>query len=206
MAACVSAEFTVNSMYMWQGETHCGAYINTLLTPYSTPLPTDLINQLSIYRVAVRTRLVNGHFLLRSQGDSTRQRHGDGCRVPVSHHLFINLKSFTYNSISEDADVFFFLYDTREAKQIRYTEASQWAHKSPEWSVKGKEMQRQTHTHTHTHTHTSKHYLCSADWRKLSVVNSELTSFAVRSSWWNWTKMADQRIQRRWIVSVPSSR
>uniref|UniRef100_A0A671Y5L0 Dedicator of cytokinesis 3 n=1 Tax=Sparus aurata TaxID=8175 RepID=A0A671Y5L0_SPAAU len=51
-------------------------------------------------------------------GDSTRQRHGDGCRVPVSHHLFINLKSFTYNSISEDADVFFFLYDTREAKQI----------------------------------------------------------------------------------------
>uniref|UniRef100_A0AAQ4QWB1 Dedicator of cytokinesis 3 n=1 Tax=Gasterosteus aculeatus aculeatus TaxID=481459 RepID=A0AAQ4QWB1_GASAC len=45
-------------------------------------------------------------------------RHGDGCRVPVSHHLFINLKSFTYNSISEDADVFFSLYDTREAKQI----------------------------------------------------------------------------------------
>uniref|UniRef100_A0A7N6B6K4 Dedicator of cytokinesis 3 n=1 Tax=Anabas testudineus TaxID=64144 RepID=A0A7N6B6K4_ANATE len=47
-----------------------------------------------------------------------KQRHGDGCRVPVSHHLFINLKSFTYNSISEDADVFFSLYDTREAKQI----------------------------------------------------------------------------------------
>uniref|UniRef100_A0AAX7U4H5 Dedicator of cytokinesis 3 n=1 Tax=Astatotilapia calliptera TaxID=8154 RepID=A0AAX7U4H5_ASTCA len=45
-------------------------------------------------------------------------RHGDGCRVPVSHHLFINLKSFTYNSISEDADVFFSLYDSREAKQI----------------------------------------------------------------------------------------
>lgn len=38
----------------------------------------------------------------------------------MSHHLFINLKSFTYNSISEDADVFFSLYDTREAKQIRY--------------------------------------------------------------------------------------
>ncbi|CAG11288.1 unnamed protein product [Tetraodon nigroviridis] len=53
-----------------------------------------------------------------NQSDSTRQRHGDGCRAPVSHHLFINLKSFTYNSISEDADVFFFLYDTREAKQI----------------------------------------------------------------------------------------
>uniref|UniRef100_A0A8C6WV65 Dedicator of cytokinesis 3 n=1 Tax=Neogobius melanostomus TaxID=47308 RepID=A0A8C6WV65_9GOBI len=42
------------------------------------------------------------------------------CRVPVSHHLFINLKSFTYNSISEDADVYFSLYDSREAKQIRY--------------------------------------------------------------------------------------
>lgn len=62
----------------------------------------------------------SAHFPLHSQGDGAKQRHGDGCRVPVSHHLFINLKSFTYNSISEDADVFFFLYDTREAKQIRY--------------------------------------------------------------------------------------
>uniref|UniRef100_A0A8C7GIT0 Dedicator of cytokinesis 3 n=1 Tax=Oncorhynchus kisutch TaxID=8019 RepID=A0A8C7GIT0_ONCKI len=45
-------------------------------------------------------------------------RHGDGCHVPVQHHLFINLKSFTYNTISEDADVFFSLYDTRDNKQI----------------------------------------------------------------------------------------
>uniref|UniRef100_A0AAZ3QZD8 Dedicator of cytokinesis 3 n=1 Tax=Oncorhynchus tshawytscha TaxID=74940 RepID=A0AAZ3QZD8_ONCTS len=45
-------------------------------------------------------------------------RHGDGCQVPVQHHLFINLKSFTYNTISEDADVFFSLYDTRDNKQI----------------------------------------------------------------------------------------
>jgi hypothetical protein len=37
----------------------------------------------------------------------------------VQHHLFINLKSFTYNTISEDADVFFSLYDTRDNKQIR---------------------------------------------------------------------------------------
>lgn len=65
---------------------------------------------------------MSAHFRPHSQGDSAKQRHGDGCRVPVSHHLFINLKSFTYNSISEDADVFFFLYDTREAKQIRYAE------------------------------------------------------------------------------------
>uniref|UniRef100_A0A6Q2XH88 Dedicator of cytokinesis 3 n=1 Tax=Esox lucius TaxID=8010 RepID=A0A6Q2XH88_ESOLU len=47
-----------------------------------------------------------------------RQRHGDGCRVPVQHHLFVNLKSFTYNTISEDADVFFSLYDTRDNKPI----------------------------------------------------------------------------------------
>lgn len=62
----------------------------------------------------------SAHFPPHSQGDGAKQRHGDSCRVPVSHHLFINLKSFTYNSISEDTDVFFFLYDTREAKQIRY--------------------------------------------------------------------------------------
>lgn len=72
-----------------------------------------------------RVLLVSGHVVLCSQGDSTRQRHGDGCRVPVSHHLFINLKSFTYNSISEDADVYFSLYDTREAKQIRLVGESQ---------------------------------------------------------------------------------
>lgn len=33
-----------------------------------------------------------------------------------------------------------------------------------------------------------------------------LASFAVRSSWWNWTKMEDQRIQRRLTVCVLSSR
>ena len=65
-----------------------------------------------------------------------RQRHGDGCRVPVLHHLFINLKSFTYNTISEDADVFFSLYDTREAKQIRYGGGTP-----------------STHTHTHSKAH-----------------------------------------------------
>ena len=89
-----------------------------------------------------------------------RQRHGDGCRVPISHHLFINLKSFTYNSISEDADVFFSLYDTREAKQIRYAEEAwciQWT------ALNGHAVHiacrcawadRHTHTHTHRHLHT----------------------------------------------------
>lgn len=53
------------------------------------------------------------------QGDGTRQRHGEPCRVPVPHHLLVNLKSFTYNSIGEDTDIFFSLYDLREAKTIR---------------------------------------------------------------------------------------
>uniref|UniRef100_A0A672Z8Y3 Dedicator of cytokinesis 3 n=1 Tax=Sphaeramia orbicularis TaxID=375764 RepID=A0A672Z8Y3_9TELE len=50
--------------------------------------------------------------------DSSRQRHGEPCRVPVPHHLLVNLKSFTYNSIGEDTDIFFSLYDLREAKTI----------------------------------------------------------------------------------------
>ncbi|XP_028841844.1 dedicator of cytokinesis protein 3-like [Denticeps clupeoides] len=52
-----------------------------------------------------------------AQGD-TRQRHGDSCRVPVAHHLFLNLKSFTYSSINEDTDVMFILYDARDNKYI----------------------------------------------------------------------------------------
>ncbi|GAA6106955.1 dedicator of cytokinesis protein 3 isoform X2 [Tachysurus ichikawai] len=47
-----------------------------------------------------------------------RQRHGDAGRVPVPHHLFVNLKSFTYNTIGEDTDIFFSLYDLREGKHI----------------------------------------------------------------------------------------
>uniref|UniRef100_A0A665TJN9 Dedicator of cytokinesis 3 n=1 Tax=Echeneis naucrates TaxID=173247 RepID=A0A665TJN9_ECHNA len=76
----------------------------------------DQISVSELYKLHVSSRHCGQQST--NQGDSMRQRHGDGCRVPVSHHLFINLKSFTYNSISEDADVFFSLYDTREAKQI----------------------------------------------------------------------------------------
>lgn len=47
------------------------------------------------------------------------QRHGDGYRIPIAHHLFLNLKNFTYNSINEDVEVFFSLYDARENKCIR---------------------------------------------------------------------------------------
>uniref|UniRef100_A0A8C4SZG3 Dedicator of cytokinesis 3 n=1 Tax=Erpetoichthys calabaricus TaxID=27687 RepID=A0A8C4SZG3_ERPCA len=53
-----------------------------------------------------------------SQVNSIRQRHGETCRIPIPHHLFLNLKSFTYNSIGEDTDIFFSLYDMREGKQI----------------------------------------------------------------------------------------
>uniref|UniRef100_A0A7N6AAR4 Dedicator of cytokinesis 3 n=1 Tax=Anabas testudineus TaxID=64144 RepID=A0A7N6AAR4_ANATE len=38
--------------------------------------------------------------------------------IPVPHHLLVNLKSFTYNSIGEDTDIFFSLYDLREGKTI----------------------------------------------------------------------------------------
>uniref|UniRef100_A0A665TKP1 Dedicator of cytokinesis 3 n=1 Tax=Echeneis naucrates TaxID=173247 RepID=A0A665TKP1_ECHNA len=72
----------------------------------------DQISVSELYKLHVSSRHCG------QQSTNQVQRHGDGCRVPVSHHLFINLKSFTYNSISEDADVFFSLYDTREAKQI----------------------------------------------------------------------------------------
>ncbi|XP_052575503.1 dedicator of cytokinesis protein 3 isoform X3 [Peromyscus californicus insignis] len=53
-----------------------------------------------------------------SQVDTMRPRHGESCRMPVPHHFFFSLKSFTYNTIGEDTDVFFSLYDMREGKQI----------------------------------------------------------------------------------------
>ncbi|KAJ8264807.1 hypothetical protein COCON_G00139060 [Conger conger] len=53
-----------------------------------------------------------------SQGDSGKQRHGDTCRGLVPHHLFVSLKSFTYNTIGEDTDILICLYDNREAKPI----------------------------------------------------------------------------------------
>lgn len=59
-----------------------------------------------------------------NQVDTIRARHGEACRLPVPHHFLISLKSFTYNTIGEDADVFFFLYDVREGKQIRYVKSS----------------------------------------------------------------------------------
>lgn len=70
---------------------------------------------LEVYRISV---CANGSpwFV---QVDTIRQRHGEACRMPVPHHFFLSLKSFTYNTIGEDTDVFFSLYDVREGKQIR---------------------------------------------------------------------------------------
>ncbi|KAB0390354.1 hypothetical protein E2I00_010268, partial [Balaenoptera physalus] len=59
-----------------------------------------------------------------SQVDTMRPRHGETCRIPVPHHFFLSLKSFTYNTIGEDTDVFFSLYDMREGKQISTTHSA----------------------------------------------------------------------------------
>ncbi|XP_073447730.1 dedicator of cytokinesis protein 3 isoform X6 [Aquarana catesbeiana] len=52
-----------------------------------------------------------------NQTDTLRQRHKEP-RAPVPHHLLLNLKSFTHSNIGEDVDLFFSLYDMREARQI----------------------------------------------------------------------------------------
>ncbi|XP_076003220.1 dedicator of cytokinesis protein 3 [Genypterus blacodes] len=76
----------------------------------------DHISVSDLYKMHLSSR----HSVQQSttQGDGSRQRHGEPCRVPVPHHLLVNLKSFTYNSIGEDTDIFFSLYDLREGKTI----------------------------------------------------------------------------------------
>uniref|UniRef100_A0AAR2J0L6 Dedicator of cytokinesis 3 n=1 Tax=Pygocentrus nattereri TaxID=42514 RepID=A0AAR2J0L6_PYGNA len=70
----------------------------------------DQISVSDLYKMHLSSR--------HSVQQSTTQRHGDACRIPVPHHLFVNLKSFTYNTIGEDTDIFFSLYDLREGKHI----------------------------------------------------------------------------------------
>ncbi|XP_068171002.1 dedicator of cytokinesis protein 3 isoform X4 [Antennarius striatus] len=53
-----------------------------------------------------------------AQGDANRLRPGEPSRVPVGHHLLVNLKNFTCNSVGEDTDIFFSLYDLREGRTI----------------------------------------------------------------------------------------
>lgn len=66
---------------------------------------------------------------------------------------------------------------------------------------------RQTDRQTHAQAHTQHYSLRSADWLLWLTDTLKLWAvfFAVRSSWWDWTKMEDQRTQRRLIASVPSS-
>uniref|UniRef100_A0A8C2KUH5 Dedicator of cytokinesis 3 n=1 Tax=Cyprinus carpio TaxID=7962 RepID=A0A8C2KUH5_CYPCA len=76
----------------------------------------DQISVSDLYKMHLSSR----HSVQQSTSqDGGKQRHGDSCRMPVPHHLFVNLKSFTYNTIGEDTDIFFSLYDLREGKQIR---------------------------------------------------------------------------------------
>ncbi|XP_069792936.1 dedicator of cytokinesis protein 3 isoform X11 [Narcine bancroftii] len=69
---------------------------------------TDLLHLSSRHNIQQNT----------TQTETVRHRHGDTCRMPVPHHLFLNMKSFTYHTIGEDTDIFFSLYDMREGKQI----------------------------------------------------------------------------------------
>uniref|UniRef100_A0A8C7W7B1 Dedicator of cytokinesis 3 n=1 Tax=Oncorhynchus mykiss TaxID=8022 RepID=A0A8C7W7B1_ONCMY len=92
-------------------------------------------------------------------------RHGDGCHVPVQHHLFINLKSFTYNTISEDADVFFSLYDTRDNKQIRSLHAQSTLYTHTGHTQKGHIHTQDIFTHP-IHEHVKEHDLSSKDLKR----------------------------------------
>uniref|UniRef100_A0A3B3W117 Dedicator of cytokinesis 3 n=1 Tax=Poecilia latipinna TaxID=48699 RepID=A0A3B3W117_9TELE len=74
----------------------------------------DQISVSDLYKMHLSSR----HSVQQSTTQVIRQRHGEPCRVPVPHHLLVNLKSFTYNSIGEDTDIFFSLYDLREGKTI----------------------------------------------------------------------------------------
>ncbi|XP_023996986.2 dedicator of cytokinesis protein 3-like [Salvelinus sp. IW2-2015] len=78
----------------------------------------DQISVSDLYKMHLSSR----HSVQQSttQADSVRRGHGvEPCRIPVPHHLFVSLKSFTYNTMGEDTDIFFSLYDLREGKQIR---------------------------------------------------------------------------------------
>ncbi|KAM6981344.1 dedicator of cytokinesis protein 3 isoform 2-T2 [Aplochiton taeniatus] len=76
----------------------------------------DQISVSDLYKMHLSSR----HSVQQSvtQQQQQQQRHGEPARVPVAHHLLVNLKSFTYNTIGEDTDIFFSLYDLREGKTI----------------------------------------------------------------------------------------
>ncbi|KAJ7999325.1 hypothetical protein DPEC_G00193210 [Dallia pectoralis] len=69
----------------------------------------DQISVSELYKMHLSSR--HSEQQSKTQGDSVG-------RIPVPHHLLVSLKSFTYNTIAEDTDIFFSLYDLREGKQI----------------------------------------------------------------------------------------
>ncbi|XP_062855261.1 dedicator of cytokinesis protein 3-like [Trichomycterus rosablanca] len=72
----------------------------------------DLFSVSDLYRMHSSNKLC-------SQSSTAQgQQHGDGWRMPITHHLFLNLKNFTYSSIGEDIEVLFSLYDGHESKYI----------------------------------------------------------------------------------------
>uniref|UniRef100_A0A4W5NXT0 Dedicator of cytokinesis 3 n=1 Tax=Hucho hucho TaxID=62062 RepID=A0A4W5NXT0_9TELE len=80
----------------------------------------DQISVSDLYKMVVGPSPCSGSIRRStSPADSVRRGHGiEPCRIPVPHHLFVSMKSFTYNTMGEDTDVFFSLYDLREGKQI----------------------------------------------------------------------------------------
>uniref|UniRef100_A0A8C5PP34 Dedicator of cytokinesis 3 n=1 Tax=Leptobrachium leishanense TaxID=445787 RepID=A0A8C5PP34_9ANUR len=76
---------------------------------------SDQISVSDLYKMHLSSR----HSVQQStnQADTLRQRNKEP-RAPVPHHLLLNLKSFTHSNIGEDVDLFFSLYDMREARQI----------------------------------------------------------------------------------------
>uniref|UniRef100_A0A673YFU1 Dedicator of cytokinesis 3 n=1 Tax=Salmo trutta TaxID=8032 RepID=A0A673YFU1_SALTR len=63
----------------------------------------DQISVSDLYKMHLSSR----HSVQQSttQADSVRRGHGvEPCRIPVPHHLFVSLKSFTYNTMGEDTD------------------------------------------------------------------------------------------------------
>ena len=193
----MSTEFTVNSMHMWQGETLQSIHQYIINPVQYPPPPIDLINRLSIYRVAARTLTVTFFFVPRvtAPGSAMVTVAVSPCRTTSSSIWRALLTTASVRTPMSSSFCTTLVRPNRSGTRRPLSEHTKTL-SDPSRAKRCKD----------THTHTTTQYFCSADWLKLSVVDSELTSFAVRSSWWNWTKMADQRIQRRWIVSVPSSR
>ncbi|XP_057701081.1 dedicator of cytokinesis protein 3-like isoform X2 [Corythoichthys intestinalis] len=73
----------------------------------------DQISVVDLYKMHLSSRSNVQHNSQRRDGTAV-----EAWRVPAAHHLLVSLKSFTNNNIGEESDIFFWLYDFREAKSI----------------------------------------------------------------------------------------